>query len=124
MSGSREDMSEWTQMIPRAFPGFADRFDAFLAESHGELLPTLMWGQFAEFTQDLLDPLLPGPADRYQTVKEIADFLEKAATSGRPDVENLVQVGFMEQLNEKGANSLMSILGPNSLALLKRSRTY
>jgi len=118
MSDLPSDMRLWTERLPVMFPDFRPTYEAFVAANGGELLPTLVWAEFATFVSGILRS-----STEPQSHRRIADFLEEAA-SARPEVANLVQTGFMEQLDDDAARRIIHHLHPRSRTLLEKSRRY
>jgi len=89
----------------------------------------MIWADFCQFTVNALTrAALENEASSLASdlVARVVTFLEEAATSGDPEIENLVQVGFMEAMPQRGParNAIVAQLGPKSAEFLTAAESY
>jgi len=110
---SREpDPVEWTTRLPLLFPEFKERYQASIDSNRGELLPYMIWGELARFLAEHQAPageIMSSPKSS-DLLTRVSSYLEEASSSDAAEVQNLVQVGFLETVNDLPA--LRKLLQP------------
>ena len=118
---------DWTTRLPLVFPEFAARYQASIDTNRSELLPYMIWAELARFLgehQSRAYELKSSPSS--DLVGRIASYLEDASASDDAEVQNLVQVGFLETLNDLPVlrKLLQPRLGQRTNALLRQVNKY
>ena len=100
---SREpDPVEWTTRLPLLFPEFKERYQASIDSNRGELLPYMIWGELARFLAEhrvRADEMMSSPKSS-DLLARVSSYLEEASSCDAAEVQNLVQVGFLETVND------------------------
>ena len=101
MSGD-PDPEEWTSRLPLLFPEFKKRYQASIDSNRGELLPYMIWGELARFLAEhrvRADEMMSSPKSS-DLLARVSSYLEEASSCDAAEVQNLVQVGFLETVND------------------------
>ena len=96
------DPVEWTSRLPLLFPEFKERYQASIDSNRGELLPYMIWGELARFLAEhrvRADEMMSSPKSS-DLLARVSSYLEEASSCDVADVQNLVQVGFLETVND------------------------
>ena len=100
---SREpDPVEWTTRLPILFPEFKERYQASIDSNRGELLPYMIWAELARFLAEhrvRADEMMSSPKSS-DLLARVSSYLEEASSCDAAEVQNLVQVGFLETVND------------------------
>ena len=96
------DPVEWTSRLPLLFPEFKERYQASIDSNRGELLPYMIWGELARFLAEhrvRADEIVSSPKSS-DLLARVSSYLEEASSCDAAEVQNLVQVGFLETVND------------------------
>ena len=96
------DPEEWTSRLPLLFPEFKERYQASIDSNRGELLPYMIWGELARFLAEhrvRADEMMSSPKSS-DLLARVSSYLEEASSCDAAEVQNLVQVGFLETVND------------------------
>ena len=96
------DPVEWTSRLPLLFPEFKERYQASIDSNRGELLPYMIWGELARFLAEhrvRADEMMSSPKSS-DLLARASSYLEEASSCDAAEVQNLVQVGFLETVND------------------------
>jgi len=96
------DPVEWTSRLPLLFPEFKERYQASIDSNRGELLPYMIWGELARFLAEhrvRADEMMSSPKSS-DLLARVSSYLEEASSCDAAEVQNLVQVGFLETVND------------------------
>ena len=92
----------WTSRLPLLFPEFKERYQASIDSNRGELLPYMIWGELARFLAEhrvRADEMMSSPKSS-DLLARVSSYLEEASSCDAAEVQNLVQVGFLETVND------------------------
>jgi len=96
------DPEEWTSRLPLLFPEFKKRYQASIDSNRGELLPYMIWAELARFLAEhrvSADEMMSSPKSS-DLLARVSSYLEEASSCDAAEVQNLVQVGFLETVND------------------------
>ena len=96
------DSVVWTSRLPLLFPEFKERYQASIDSNRGELLPYMIWGELARFLAEhrvRADEIGSSPTAS-DLLSRVSSYLEEASSCDAAEVQNLVQFGFLETVND------------------------
>ena len=96
------DPEEWTSRLPLLFPEFKKRYQASIDSNRGELLPYMIWAELARFLAEdrvRADEMMSSPKSS-DLLARASSYREEASSCDAAEVQNLVQVGFLETVND------------------------
>src|SRR5437870_1819375 len=96
------DREEWTSRLRLLFPEFKKRYQASIDSNRGELLTYMIWAEIARFLAEhrvRADEMMSSPKSS-DLLARVSSYLEEASSCGAAEVQNLVQVGFLETVND------------------------
>jgi hypothetical protein len=117
---------EVAEFIIRSIPEFKDVYEEHLRFFNGEVVNHILMAKFVRFTKQVCDNTLQEISQPATVLKNILNCIEVLANSSDPDVDELVQVSFMENLHIVGDcyDLIRQHLGSKSLQLLKNAESF
>jgi len=116
-----ESHIQFTRSTVQNFPGLKPLLDEHIKDNFGELLPTLFFGDLTRYIMALLERAQWGELMPRRELKDLLQYLEDSYASGDKNVQDLVALGFLENLPNPGEDgaSIRNMLGPKLQTALR-----
>ena len=115
------DQNSYITSIVNRFPGLRPVLDEHIKDNFGETLPTVFFGDVTRYVMTLLERATWGEFAPRRELKDILCYFEESYFAGDKDVQDLIVLGFLENLPNLGeeGSQIRNMLGPNLQRRLK-----
>ena len=115
------DQNSYITSIVNRFPGLRPVLDEHIKDNFGETLPTVFFSDVTRYVMTLLERATWGEFAPRRELKDILCYFEESYFAGDKDVQDLIVLGFLENLPNLGeeGSQIRNMLGPNLQRRLK-----